>query len=644
MAESEIILEENDNSNELKLKLQQKLEKVKSKLNQLNKDLCTNIESQRKKISLGYDSYIKNLKNESHTYIKDKEKTIKNKDILSYEYSKFINDIKELEKFNNNLSDIIITSLDNYNNFLLDKLPYYKESASHFMINNSKKLSNNNIFSKINKNQMNKIINKIENKSIVYLINGKYPLNINFSPSNNTIEDKALLESIAQYGYNHIELNYLKDEDFKLIFNKDNCYERNKTKQQELIAQNCTLKKIDISSIPYDLINLKIINSKIYSSVFDKIQFNNLISLTLDNCNLDSDHFENIFKSLLRKDNGNFSNSLKKLSANNNQISRIIKNEEIKRLNNKFTSLEILNLSNNYISDVNNNILEYIPNIKILDLSNNSLVQEYKCKELIKNCKGFVILIRNIGIMKDPLHKSYRDYYINNLEKNNNSIYSINFECLFYKRNYDNILNINCTNLKKNTNILEINFSSCNIDDNSMVTLLHNCIPVNNNIHKINLSFNLLTENIFDLLIKDNIDILLNKLVELDLSFNPINFKDNKKYVSDNAKRNHFIIFLSHLPNLETFSMKTTPFEEAINDYLKKEVNIYYEKEKKHNVITKIEGKYLEIKDIIYKNHLNINNNFCLSINYLLSAKYTKRVKLMQPDLLMRHIIIDNII
>ena len=642
MAESGMTPKENDNSNELKLKLKQKLEQVKSKLSQLNKDLCTNIDSQRKKISLGYDSYIKNLKNESHTYIKEKEKAIKNKDILSYEYSKFINDIKELEKFNKNLSDIIVTSLDNYNNFLLYKLPYYKESASYFMINNCKKLANNNIFSKINKNQMNKIINEIENKSIVYLINGKYPLNINFAPSNNTIEDKTLLESIAQYGYNQIELNYLKDEEFKLIFNKDNCYEKNKTKQQELIAQNCIFKKIDISAIPYDLINLKIINSRIYSSVFDKIKFNNLISLTLDNCNLDSDHFENIFKSLLRRDNGNFSNSLKKLSAINNQISRIIKNEEIKRLNNKFNSLEILNLSNNYINDVN--ILEYIPNIKILDLSNNSMVQEYKCKQLIKNCKGFVILIRNIGIMKDPLHKTYRDYYINNLEKNNNSIYSINFESLFYKRNYDNILNINFTNLKKNINIFEINFSSCNIDDNSMVTLLHNCISINNNIRKLNLSFNLLTENIIDLLIKDNIDILLNKLVELDLSFNPIQFKDNKKYISDNAKRNHFVILLSHLPNLEIFSMKTTPFEETINEYLKKEVNIYYEKEKKHNVITKLEGKYLEIKDIIYKNHLNINDNFCLSINYLLTAKYTKRVKYMQHDLLMRHIIIDNII
>ena len=644
MAESKIIINEKNSSKELKLKLQKKLDEVKSKISKLKIDLCYNIDSQGKNISLGYDKYIKNLKNGSYTYINEKGKKIKNKEFLFFEHSKFINKLKEIENFNKNLIDIIITSLENYNNFLLDKLPYYKESSTLYMINQSEKLANNHIFNKLNKKQINQIINEIKNKNLINLIKSKYQLNILITPSNNIIEEKSLLESITQYDNNKIELNDLKDEDFRLLFNKESYYEKNELKQNELIFQKCEFKNIYISEIPFDLINLKIINSKISSSIFDKIQFNNLISLILDDCKLDSDIFENIFKIFLKKNNESCNNSLKILSAKNNLISRIIKKEEIKKLNNKFTSLEIFNLANNNINDVNNSILEFIPNIKIFDLSNNSLIQEYKCKNLIKNCKGFVILVRNIGIMKDEINKIYREYYLKNIVKNDCSIYSINFETLFYKRNYDSILSIDYSNFKKNKNILEINFSSCNINDNSMITILLKCIAINNNLSKLNLSFNLLTEKFLDLLIKENFDILLNKLIELDLSFNLIEFKENSKYSSGNSKNNHFIFFLNHFPNLEMLSLKGTPFEDKFNEYLKKEINIFYENDKKHNIITKIEGEFLEIKEILENNYLFINPNFYLRINYILPVKYSKRTKIMQNEFFKKHLIIDNII
>ena len=363
MAESKIIINEKNSSKELKLKLQKKLDEVKSKISKLKIDLCYNIDSQGKNISLGYDKYIKNLKNGSYTYINEKGKKIKNKEFLFFEHSKFINKLKEIENFNKNLIDIIITSLENYNNFLLDKLPYYKESSTLYMINQSEKLANNHIFNKLNKKQINQIINEIKNKNIINLIKSKYQLNILITPSNNIIEEKSLLESITQYDNNKIELNDLKDEDFRLLFNKESYYEKNELKQNELIFQKCEFKNIYISEIPFDLINLKIINSKISSSIFDKIQFNNLISLILDDCKLDSDIFENIFKIFLKKNNESCNNSLKILSAKNNLISRIIKKEEIKKLNNKFTSLEIFNLANNNINDVNNSILEFIPNL-----------------------------------------------------------------------------------------------------------------------------------------------------------------------------------------------------------------------------------------------------------------------------------------
>ena len=54
--------------------------------------------------------------------------------------------------------------------------------------------------------------------------------------------------------------------------------------------------------------------------------------------------------------------------------------------------------------------------------------------------------------------------------------------------------------------------------------------------------------------------------------------------------------------------LKGTPFESKFNEYIKKEVNIYYEKER-HMKVTQITGELLEIKDIIEKRYLEINPN-----------------------------------
>ena len=644
MVEIERKINKNLSSEELKSKLKEKLENVKKKLTNLKSDLTNNLEVKNSKISIDYSSFIHKLKEKSKEYIEKKEKKLVNKEILSCEYFKFIQKLKELENFNKNLSDIIINSLENYNNFLLDKLPYYKESATKYMINQSEKLSNNNIFSKLNQKRVNKIIKDIRDKSIIYLINEKYPLTLNLMPSDNFLEGKSFLDSITQTKNNKIELNFFNDEEFKLNFNKDNINEHNKITQNEFFFQNCEFKDIDLSAIPYDLNNLKITNSKISYAIFNNIQFNNLISLILDNNNLDSDNFENILKNLLKR-NSESCNNLKILSAKNNYISRIIKNDEFKRIKNKFTNLEIFNLSNNSICDVNKKLLELIPNIKIFDLSNNCITQEYKCKFLINNCKGMVILIRNIGIMKEPLNNIFRDYYIKKLTKNNYPIYSINFECLFYKRNCENISNINLSNFKNNTNILEINLSSCNIDDQTVINFIKNCSALNNNISKINVSNNLLSENFLDLLLKNNINILLNNLKEFDLSFNSINFVGNNEYKGENSEisKNPFYIFLNGFKSLKLLIMKGTPFESKFNEYLKREVNIYYEKEKLKKIVTPMTGELLEIKDIIGKRCLEINPDFYLKINYLLSAKYLKRVKIMQSDLKNYHLIIENI-
>ena len=633
---------ENESSEQLKLKLLEKLKEIKMNLDELKINNIQDKNNLSKMSTISeYKKYIDNFKTHSEKYLNDKEKNISDKETCNLEYSNFMKRIIDLEILNKNMSNILLNSLQNYNDFLLQKLPYYKELATKYLINKSETLGRNNIFSKLNDDQIYNISNRINNKRILYLINGKNPMNLKIIPSDDLIEAKSLFDSTIKYEKNEIELNDLKDEDFKFFFNKENNI-NDKNIKRGITLQNCELKTIDISSIPYDITDLNILNSKISSSIFEKNLFNNLVSLVIDNSKLHSNNFENIIKVLLRKDN-QICNHLKLLSAKNNYISRIIKKEELIRITNKFNCLEILNLSNNIICDINQKILEYIPNIKILDLSNNNITQEYKCKELIKNCKGIVLLLRNIGIMRENMNNYYKEYYFKKLKEKDYPIYSINLNSLFYKRNYEDILKIDFSHIKKNKNIIELNLSSCNIDNITMIKILCHCVAINNNINKVDLSLNLLSEKFFDLLIKKNLNIVLGKMTKLNLSFNNINFVGTQKYDIDNSKNNQFILFLNNFPQIELLLLKGTPFEDKINEYIKKEVTRYYENEKRHETVTELTNEFIEIKNIVEKNYLGVNPKFFFVINDLLSVKYTRRFKQILSPIFFEHVVVDNI-
>ena len=210
--ESNVIIDENDSAEELKSKLVKKLKNVIANLDKLKIDLTKNMKEKSSTISLDYKKYLENFKDNSEHYIKDKEKTITDKELLNSEYEKFVKKIQNLEQFNKNLSNILLNSIQNYNDFFLDKRPFYKDLASKFLINRNEQLSQNNIFCKLNEEQIFKISDKLKNKNILYLINGKSPLDLKISGSSNLIEAKSLLDSTIIFKNNKIELNGLNDE------------------------------------------------------------------------------------------------------------------------------------------------------------------------------------------------------------------------------------------------------------------------------------------------------------------------------------------------------------------------------------------------------------------------------------------------
>ena len=624
-------INEKEKTNQLKIQLQQKLKNVQSILGKLKSQLSSNLSKQNENIQKSNKSFVEKFKNKYNDCLKNnvelKTKEQQSEMYLNTQNMKLIKKLKDIETFNKNLSDTIIYSMENYNSFLLDKLPYYKESSSYFLFNHEEKLSDVNIFSKLNQKQINEIYEKIKNKNLCHFINGKHLREINIGfPTDNFIENKFLLDSNSFYKLK-VELDNLNDEHFKEYFNKDfNVKSFNKRKNEQITFKKCELKKIDISLIPNNIKHLNFFRSILSYSIFKRSQFTNLISLHLDNNKLDSGNFEKILKILLS--NGRqMSRHLKVLSAKNNVITRIIKLEDLKKIKNKFNSLEILNLANNNISEFHIKLLKLFPNIKLIDLSNNKLNHQYKCKELLDNCKGIVLLAKNIGVMQKSMNDYYLDYYLKKINEKDSYQLSFNLDSLLYKRNVNVIVNKDISNIKYNIKITELNFSSCNLNDENAMKLIKNCSNINSNITKINLSLNLLTENIFNLLVNEDIYILLNKLSELDLSFNSIKFIQMTNYYPDwKIFENPLTKFIYYFPTLELLILKGTPIEEKLNEYIKKEVIIYMELILK-NIKGKLEKDLFEFRDIFEKKYFKVNPKFRLKINDLITNKYVKRIK-----------------
>ena len=87
--------------------------------------------------------------------------------------------------------------------------------------------------------------------------------------------------------------------------------------------------------------------------------------------------------------------------------------------------------------------------------------------------------------------------------------------------------------------------------------------------------------------------------------------------------------------------LKGTPLEESINNYIKKEVTIYFEIEKQKKQNRKLDNNEYEIEDIFKQKCMNINNDFHLVINDLITLKYISKKRLQQAQKLY---ILDNLI
>jgi hypothetical protein len=280
------------------------------------------------------------------------------------------------------------------------------------------------------------------------------------------------------------------------------------------------------------------------------------------------------------KSNDYIGKNLKTLSVKNNRISHItipgVEASDDRKFNNDFGNLEYLNLSGNNLYDfcLNTSLFN---SVTLLDLTKNNISSPVIINKILddkgKNC--LILAAKNVGVMKNKkIRAKYCDYLVakltdsqTNNKKKKYNIKSLNFEGIFMLK--DNIKNKDDNenqpylfridlNTFSNT-LVQLNLSFNNISNDIIYKLFekNRLLP---NLKELDLSSNKITEDFFSKYVSNKYYENYNNLKILNLSRNPILFKEANTYKN----------FILNCKSLESLIIKHTSVGEEINDYMKK--------------------------------------------------------------------------
>ena len=419
-----------------------------------------------------------------------------------------------------------------------------------------------------------------------------------------------------------IKIPDVEKQNFKELEKKE------KINLEEIVFNNCEIDIIFSNIFPI-ITKFKLLNCRLPFNIHNKMKFNFLTQLILDNIGLINENFEHLFFQIranivLRK-------NLKIISFKNNNIGMLdlckgIPENQIKSKA-EFPYLEIMDFSNNKIFFISKVIINIIKNVKIIDLTNNSIAFPFGYNTFIEAGKknGFLLLItKNYGLMRENCRQDYINYLYEIFPRINYPIKKLSLINLFVGNNYNKIKELNLS--KFNTSLIELDLSFGNINNNDFISLLNNNLALYN-LKKLNLAKNNLTDVLLNLLLENNFQSKFNKLKEINLSGNEINFK----------KAENFQNFFENFKSIKLLILKYTNFEFCINNYMKNKINRYYENERFKKYKTNFTNEDLEIKKIIDNDHyLSKNTNLTIKIFDINNFKYVSKIKKFYPEILER--------
>lgn len=398
-----------------------------------------------------------------------------------------------------------------------------------------------------------------------------------FGPKNCDNKMKNYMDSkrnsIKEFLFDQIDLTGLGNL-FELVKNNEggNCIIPNSSKYPEVTS--VILSRSNLLTANFSYYFNKLSEVKIFSCPFvskkmdDLFDYSKLTRLTVNNSNL-TDYSFNILIDCLAKNGTN--STLKYLSVINNRITQF-------NLKKTFTSLEEINCENN-------KIYTFVPptsdKLVSLNLSTNNFSFS-KAFETIKECKYLVQMTNNLFILKGDYWKTYHDYLNAKLSKLESKIDYLTFEGLYNLRTKENLLRIDLKPIITE-NLISLNLSLCSLSNQDVISLLMSKRNFQS-LKKLNISYNLITDQFFQAYLDRSINNNLKHLEE-------IIFSDNPKIVGENFydKINDFI---KGNDNLKVINFEGTGFDDIIASYIKNKNN-----QAKNNLEKPLLKTEKEIKD-----------------------------------------------
>ena len=631
--ENEEILKEEMNDENLNL-----YNIIKDRILDAKREILQYLEDTKNKLEIKYNNYINNL-NELLIEKESRLSKILDENADGDNFINYANDnlFKQIDDIFI-IHDYIFNALEDHINLLysfLDQsnLINQKKPVEYFIYNNSSDILNSWLLNKFDFNQidLSKIIlnkeladlfagyfskmNNNEYSSISLQKNDKenFPLEIDLL--NKNINN---VKKIKFIGLSKDDIIKINEEINKKIKNKKGINENKSDakKVRSLSLINCDFNKNNPISIKFPVLKIfKLRNTFLDPSYMFKYfisETNSLIKIHIEKINL-TDNDLKIFFQLLSKRN-EIQNALKTLSFKGNILTKISL-DNFNMNNCVLKNLQYLNFSKNNIYEFSEKIFRSVPELKVIDLTNNNISNKILfdfLKEGNKIFKFIALLSNNIFIHNNHSNNMlYIKYISDNLSSFQHGIKKLSLSFLFNKKNINYLTKLKISPAVK-ISLFKLDLSFCGLKDENVLKFLKNNFGLFN-LQILNLSNNHLTDNFFNLGSGLKEEILLEKLKILDLSSNNINLKEIKDLKAlNNFVENHrdlkkiklqYTNFIEGLRNLiGNDGMKI--YKEESNMILKylMERNIIFilESELKSNIIVEIYSTLFNLKDKIY--------------------------------------------
>ena len=591
-------------------------ELINVQLNEVKQNTLSYLDKAKNELDKRYSKYIEDINN----YINENEIKISkvlpeletNENFMNYADDNIFKQIDYLLEIHQNIFSALEDHINLLFTFLDQKnLIKQKNPFEYFLNTNSNEILNCWFLSKINFNKLS-LSNVIINKDLSDLVSGylcKKREN-NFAKvtiqkdtqGNLTLESEFLrdninnLEKLKFLGLScDLVSDILRKLNNKKKSNKkkdieDNIQIGKKLHSISIVESNFSNSELPKLSLPI-LRKAKIKKSFLpleyfFDSIVGQTSFLKIINF--QNCKLNDKDFLEFFYYLGQKEY--LRDSIQYLGFSGNELTFI----NLKKFINKggqLKNLQYFDLSKNNIYEFVTDNFKAVPELKVLDLSDNnisnftffnSIYSLYKKNKMT----SAVLLSNNIFVSNNKYNnRDYRKYIYQILSSFKYKIKKVNLSLLYNKDNIQELTTLRISPSVK-ISMIKLNLSFCGIKTEAIWKFFQNNFGLLNLV-SLNLSYNFISNNFFTLCCGQ--DILLEKLKVLDLSMNQINCKDLEEF-------KQIEIFINNYQRLKKIKIQQ-------NNFTKDIINLYKNNATKMNeIISKLKIK--EIKFLVDTKHV----------------------------------------